>query len=215
MNRVAQLCLAVVSLLALSASSGASAQDVVRRDVDVRFVGGVARVSATAAPLIDSEIRRRLQSGLPQTLLTRVYAYRGASGTPIAIGIRSCRITWDLWDLEFRVQRESATGEANLRARSIQEVLRECVDLRALPVGGAAEWREQAGRQVWFAALIELNPISRETVRRVRRWLARPGGVGPSDGAFFGSFVSLFVNRRISQAERTIRFRSTNEIRCP
>lgn len=216
MSALLRVLYGALALVALWVHSPvASAQEVARRAMDVRFADGVPRVSGEASSLVDAEMRRRLQSGLPQTLLTRVYAYRGSSGTPLAMAVRSCRITWDLWDLQFRVQHESASGESSSRARTLQEVFDLCVDLNALPVGDRDDWQAHAGRRAWFAVLIELNPMSPETVRRVRRWLAQPGGVGPADGAFFGTFVSLFVNRQISQAERTIRFRSTTEVRCP
>ncbi len=55
----------------------------------------------------------------------------------------------------------------------------------------------------------DLNPISEDLLIEVRRWLVQPShgqrrlGAGDS---FFGSFVSIFVNPRIEDSERQVRF---------
>jgi len=43
----------------------------------------------------------------------------------------------------------------------------------------------------------------------VRRWLSQGTGGGlDRGGAFFGSFVSVFVNPKIAEADRVLRLRS-------
>jgi hypothetical protein len=86
--------------------------------------------------------------------------------------------------------------------------------MRGLPVGGERVWSAQRGARVYFAVLVEFNPLSPDTVRRIRRWLADSGGGPVHNDAFFGSFVSLFVNRRIGSAERAISFQS-QPVRVP
>jgi hypothetical protein len=98
---------------------------------------------------------------------------------------------------------------------SIDRVVDACVHLDEMPIGTASDWTRASGASVWFGVVVELNPLSPETVHRLRRWLARPDGAGVDGDAFFGSFVSLFVNRRIGDAERVLRFRSAEEVRCP
>jgi hypothetical protein len=57
--------------------------------------------------------------------------------------------------------------------------------------------------------VIELNPVSRETLAEVRRWLSQGTGGGlDRGGAFFGSFVSVFYNPKIADADRVLRIRS-------
>ena len=192
------------------------AQDAVpQRAITARFEDGRARVRADASDLADPALVRRLQSGLPQTLVTRVYAYRGAAATPLAVGVRSCRITYDPWGLSYRVQIQTAASDRSETMSSIDRVVDACLDLDGLEVGRPSDWEAARGADVWFAVLFELNPLSPDTVHRIRRWLSRPDGVGASGDAFFGSFVSLFVNRRIGDAERILRFRSADEVRCP
>jgi hypothetical protein len=57
--------------------------------------------------------------------------------------------------------------------------------------------------------LVEVNPVSRETLERIKRWVALPkgaGAVGPGD-SLFGSFVGLFVTH-VPAADRTLSFRT-------
>ena len=59
--------------------------------------------------------------------------------------------------------------------------------------------------------LVEVNPLSKATLERIRRWVALPRGAGdvsPGD-SLFGSFVGLFVTR-VPAADRTVTFRSQN-----
>ena len=52
---------------------------------------------------------------------------------------------------------------------------------------------------------IEVNPVSPELLAQVRRWLVRPALGGAS---FFGGFVSIFLNPKVAEADRTLSFRS-------
>lgn len=190
--------------------SRAHAQDesIAERTIGVHWRGGAPYVAFSAADLADRSVREKLESGLPQTLLMRVYAYRH-DGHPIALGARSCRVVYDLWEEVYRVQVEEAGVDRVESFDSIRAVLNRCLVADRFRVGTAADYAEHAGQSVYFATLIELNPLSPDTVHRLRRWLARPAGGRVGGGeAFFGSFVSLFVNRRIGSAERTLRFRS-------
>lgn len=204
-----------ITLAAALGPTTARAQDVPRRTITARFEGGVARVDVEASDLADDALRRRLSSGLTQRLVTRVYAFQGDAATPIAIGVRACRVGWDPWALAFTVDVQTESSDRSATMRSMDEVLDACLDLRGLRVGRPQDWAAARGARVWFAAIVELNPLSPETVHRIRRWLARPDGAAMSGDAFFGSFVSLFVNRRIGDAERTLRYRSRGEVRVP
>jgi hypothetical protein len=79
--------------------------------------------------------------------------------------------------------------------------------MRAFPVGTPADVEHK--KKIYVGSLIELNPLSNSTVARIRRWLARPRGeYNVESKSFFGSFVSLFVNDRIGNAERVLRVKS-------
>ncbi len=197
-------------LVALCAMAPCAAHaQVAERRIGVRFEAGTPRIDVSAADFAsDPETRRKLTSGLPQTLLFRTYAYAAGRDTPVAATARSCRVVYDLWEERFRVQVTSVTGDLTVTVGSLDEVVQRCLVAERLAVGSAAEWAGVQGRRAYFAVLVELNPLTPDTVQRIRRWIARPQRGQVDSDSFFGSFVSLFVNRSIGEAERTLRFRS-------
>jgi len=207
MLRILGLLLALGGAAAL-VPAVAGAQDVSSRRMGVRWNGSVPHLSFSARDLLDSDARRKLQSGLPQTLVMRTYAYPSGGRRPIAIAPRSCRVVYDLWEEVYRVQVQTASEDTAVTVDSLDDVAERCLVARRVAVGERSDYRTRHGDDVYFAVLVELNPLSADTVQRIRRWLARPAGGRLEGEAFFGSFVSLFVNRRIGEAERAIRFRS-------
>jgi hypothetical protein len=205
----AVLAFVVAPLLAPPGPRPAVAQDVPGRTLGVWWQEGAPRLYFSARDLVTAEVRRKLESGLPQTLVLRVYAYdEAAPAEPVAVAPLGCRVTRDFLDDTYRVQLQSDDGDRTESVPTLDAVLRRCLVVRGLQVGRAERWQALRGRRVTFAVLVELNPLSPDTVRRIRRWLATSGGGRVENDAFFGSFVSLFVNRRIGSAERTLTFRS-------
>ncbi|MBX7190801.1 MAG: hypothetical protein K1X94_02020 [Sandaracinaceae bacterium] len=202
------LALGAVILAWLAQGSSAHAQLAERR-VGARFVDGVPRLDVSVADFAsDPETRRKLTSGLPQTLQFRAYAYTTGRDEPVAVAARSCRVVYDLWEERFRVQLASESGDRTISLGTIDEVVSHCLVAERLPVGRASDWAAIRGRRAYFAVAVELNPLTPDTVQRIRRWLARPQRGAVDSDSFFGSFVSLFVNRGIGAAERSLRFRS-------
>ncbi len=173
------------------------------RRVGARFVEGVPRLDVSVADFAsDAETRRKLTSGLPQTLQFRAYAYTSGRDEPVAVAARSCRVAYDLWEERFRVQIASEAGDRTVSLGTLEEVVSHCLVAEHLPVGRASDWAPLHGRRAYFAVAVELNPLTPDTVQRIRRWLARPQRGAVDSDSFFGSFVSLFVNRGIGAAER-------------
>ena len=197
----------ILVLLALGVAAVALAQPVGVRRIGVNWVDGVPRISFSARDLVTQQVRDKLDSGPRQTLVMRVYGYSEPGGRQVAVSAVTCVVVHDVWERTYRVQRQTVGSDRTERVATFAGVLRRCLVLDRLPVGSAREWSGQRGRSVYFAALVEFNPVSREQVRRIRRWLAQPGSQ-TQDDAFFGSFVAVFINRGISQAERTLRLRS-------
>jgi hypothetical protein len=212
-SRAASALVALV--LAIATPAAAQDESIRARRIGVHWVSGAPVVDVSADDLADRSVREKLETGLPQTLVMRVYAYRDG-GQPITVAPRSCRVTYDLWEEVYRVQVQEPRVDRVESFRSLEAVLDRCLVARRVAVGADTDFRSLAGERIYFATLIELNPLSPDPVHRLRRWLARPAGggsVGGSD-AFFGSVVSLFVNRRIGSAERTLRFQS-QPVRVP
>ncbi len=177
------------------------------RAMSVSFAG-VPTLGFSARDFLDASVAKKLQSGLPQTLTTRVYAYPEHGREPLAVSAISCRVIYDLWEGAYRIERQSERGDRTLTAKSLDGVVQLCLDMPKLVLGKDASFDAQRGKHIYFGVLVELNPMSQDTVQRIRRWLARPGGNQLEGNAFFGSFVSIFVTRKMGGADKTLSFRS-------
>lgn len=168
---------------------------------------GVVKVSVGFRDVIDAEITKKLQSGLPTVVTMRGYVFKESGGDPIALTAKSCRIVYDLWDEVFRIQIAQPGGPPSAVAVNVEGVLRNCCETRKLPLVDRALL--SAGARYFVATLIEVNPVSQEMLERIKRWVTRPNGsnaIGPGD-SLFGSFVGLFV-ARIGDADRKLAFRT-------
>jgi hypothetical protein len=182
-------------------------------DVPVRAMTASFRelpsVSFSVRDLVDSEVVKKLQSGLPQTITTRIYTYSERSREPLTIAALSCRVVYDLWEGIYRIERQTESSDKTLTSRSLDGVVTQCLTFQSYPVGDAKLLERMRGSQVYFAVVSELNPLSPDAVQRIRRWLARPSGSELNGNAFFGSFVSIFVGRKLGEAEKILSFRSS------
>jgi hypothetical protein len=201
--------LLLCSLFASSWSASALAQTarLPVRAIGVNWHGGPT-LSFSARDFIDAEVTKKLQSGLPQTLITRLYAYSERERDPVAVAALSCRVVYDLWEGEYRIERQTEKSDRTLSAKNLDGVLAQCLVLQNVAIGDVAAFARQRGHPIYFAVAIELNPLSQDTVQRIRRWLARPAGSELNGNAFFGSFVSIFVGRKLGSAEKVLSFRS-------
>jgi hypothetical protein len=199
---------ALVLALGLLAAFVVRADSVPVRPIAINWAGQVPLLSFSANDFVSASVADKLDSGLPQRIVTRVYAYPEAGETPITASALSCRVVYDLWEGVYRVQLQTDTSDRSSTVPDLAGVVRTCLDVRALALGDADTFARYRGRRVYFAALIELNPLSPDTVQRIRRWLSKSGGGQLRGDAFFGSFVSIFVSRRMGSAERSLAFRS-------
>jgi hypothetical protein len=198
-----------LAILLLAGSIGTTHAQIPERRVGVHFAQGAPRIDVSIADFAsDPETRRKLMSGLPQTLQLSAFAYIEGREEPIAATARQCRIAYDLWEERFRVQVTTEASARTISVRSIDEVVAQCLVVDRLVVGAPNAWTGVRGRRAYFGVLVELNPLTADTVQRIRRWLARPQRGTVDSDSFFGSFVSLFVNPQIGAAERALRFRS-------
>jgi hypothetical protein len=200
----------VLALFALALPAHAQTSE---RRVGVVWHEGAPDVSFSAADFADAAMRRQLARGLQQTIVMRTYAY-GDRTTPIAVSVRSCQVVYDIWADRYSVDIRTESSDRSVTLDTVDDVVEACLVADHLVVGDAAAWRGRHGDRITFGVVLELNPITPDMVQRIRRWLARPEGGAAPDEAFFGSFVSLFVNRQISAAERTASF-SSPEYTCP
>jgi hypothetical protein len=195
-----------VLLIVLSGLCVQAAAQVPMRAMNVAW-NPLPNVSFSVRDFLDNAVSQKLQSGLPQTVITRLYAYPEHGKDPLAVSVLSCRVVYDLWENTYRIERQTEAQDKTWTVKNLDAVGRLCLEIERWPLGEAKNFAPVAGQRVYFAAIVELNPLSQDTVARIRRWLARPSGQLEGN-AFFGSFVSIFVSRKLGSAEKTLNVRS-------
>ena len=201
---------AAAALLLLTAVAGVARAD---EPLPVRRIGvGVDRgqlvVSVGLQDLFGEAERQRLKSGFSTRILVRAALEDAATGDAIALSVWRAEILYDIWDEKFSL-RTAANALAEQRgvAATPDEAIARTAVLVDFPV--AQVGRLPANGRYVVAVRGDLNPISEDLLLEVRRWLVQPSrgqrrlGAGDS---FFGSFVSIFVNPRIEDSERQVRF---------
>jgi len=179
----------------------------------VRMVGfanksGRLTVSVGLQDLFGEAERERLKSGFATRVLVRAALEEASTGEPVAVAVQRAEIVYDIWDEKFGVRTSDGVGvERRAVAPTADEAIWRAAVLFEAPIIDMARLRP--GVQYVLAVRGDLNPISEDLLIEVRRWLVQPArgqrrlGAGDS---FFGSFVSIFVNPRIEDSERQVRF---------
>lgn len=197
----------LVLLVLAAAPRAAQGQDVPERAVGLAQQSGRLVTSFDVGGVVNAAARRRLRSGIASQVVVRAYLYLDGGREAKGLGAQTCRVAYDLWEDVFRVVVTRPGSERRLALRTEREVVTACARVRDLAVAKIAELDPR--RAYRLAVLAELNPIDRRTLAAIRRWLAHPGGQSASErGGLFGSFASVFVNRRLATAEKSLRFRS-------
>ncbi len=176
----------------------------VERDADLT-------VSTKIGQLFDEPAFHALSSGFTSTVLIRMWVYPRDSSTVVQFTAIPRSVVYDIWDEIYTVQLESG---GKVRVKSPAEVLKLLTTIDDIPIAKLADLPTD---DVFVLAMrVDLNPVSKETLAEVRRWLSQGNGGGlDRGGAFFGSFVSVFVNPKIAEADRVLRLRSQPFYRPP
>ncbi|MBK9071643.1 MAG: DUF4390 domain-containing protein [Myxococcales bacterium] len=193
-------CLATVALVAaLLDVAGHASADVITRVSRMKFVETppTMRVNGDVTSIFDGRTYAELDSGLPTTVVIRYALYRDRDDKVVATGVLKRRIVYDLWDEVYVLQFDAAGGGFAVRVKSKAEALRRMVTLENLPVGPLAAIEYTDHHHVVF--VVELNPVSAEALAEVRRWLRQGASA---------SFLSVFINHDLADAERVLRVRT-------
>jgi hypothetical protein len=209
--RLGKIAAAVViasALVATGPRAAWAADPVPTRQVGVSVIQGRVTVSVGLQDLFGEAERQRLKSGFATRVLVRAALEETSTGDPVALAVQRAEIVYDIWDEKFNVRTSDGMGlERRAVAPTVDEAIWRATALADLPLIEAARLRP--GEQYTLAVRGDLNPISEDLLIEVRRWLVQPArgqrrlGAGDS---FFGSFVSIFVNPRIEDSERQVRF---------
>lgn len=169
--------------------------------------GTFLNASFSFRDVIDKPMAEKLASGLPNNIAMRAYVLREGEANPVALAVRTCKVTFDLWEEVYRLEISGPGGKKDTAALNLDGVLRQCAEARDLPV--AERSLLTAGKPHFLGVIVEVNPVSPQMLEQMRKWVSRPAGstgIGPTD-ALFGSFVGLFV-KQMGTADRTLRFRT-------
>lgn len=207
--RRAALALACALLVSILAASAARAEDrIVSKKMWFGERKGKLAVSTSFTELLDQEAYERLSSGFATTIVARIYVYRVGQGEPVSAVMASFRVVYDLWDEVYVVRIDGPQGRRTARVATRADALKELTELWQVPIANLSDIPR--GVNHFMAMVVELNPVSKELLAEMRRWLTKPAGSTSIDrsSSFFGSFVSVFVNPKLPEADRVLLFRS-------
>jgi hypothetical protein len=172
----------------------------------MRFVerGDDLYVSTSIGKLFDFDAFQGLKSGFASTVAIQIWVYPKDSREPIAITTLVRSAVYDIWDEVYTVK--ACKTCAAQKVKSPAEALKLLTSIDDFPVAKLADIPYE---DIYYLAVrADLNPVSKETLTEVRRWLSQSSGGIDRGGVFFGSFVSAFVNPKIAPADRVLRIRS-------
>lgn len=203
--RVVLLGLCATVLLAGTARAD---QTVIAKKMWFGERSGRLAVSTSYTELLDERAYERLGSGFATNIVARIYVYRKGRDLPVAYVMTSSRVVYDLWDEVYVVRTDGPTGRRTRRFKSRADALVALTEFVELPIANLGD--VPPGGMHYLAMVLELNPVSEELLAEMRRWLTRPAGSTSVDrgSSFFGSFVSVFVNPKMPEADRVLKFRS-------
>ena len=157
--------------------------------------------------IFDTKARKNLSSGLPTTVLMRLYLQKEGSKKPISMRLRTCKVLYDVWEEIYLVTVSTEGSKKTRKLGSKDDAVNLCGSVKKLPFP-AGDVKKGVYR---FNAVVDLNPLSKEVLEAMRNWLKRPlgdsGYLNPAD-SFFGSFIAIFVNEKIEPSEKTLKFQS-------
>ncbi|HVV49976.1 MAG TPA: hypothetical protein VHO06_09975 [Polyangia bacterium] len=205
-RRAAAMVLASV-LPALSGAARA-ADPLPQREVGFGVKADHLTVSVGLQDLFGEGERARLKSGFATRVLIRAALEEASSGEPVAVAVQHAEIVYDIWDEKFDLRTsDGVTPEKRSVVSTADQAIGRAAVLLEAPVIETARLRP--GGVYVLTVRGDLNPISEDLLVEVRRWLVQPARgqrrLGAGD-TFFGSFVSIFVNPRIEDSERQVRF---------
>jgi hypothetical protein len=207
-HRRAALAVVFASLFAGASRDARAADPPNRRQAGIEVKDGQLTLSVGLQDLFGPTERQHLSSGFATRVLIRAALEEESTGEPIALAVLRTEIVYDIWDERFDLRATRGLGaEQRLVAPTADEAIWRATVLVGFPLTEAKRLRPE-GRYV-VVVRGDLNPISEDLLVEVRRWLVQPArgerrlGAGDS---FFGSFVSIFVNPRIEDSERQVRF---------
>jgi hypothetical protein len=199
----------VVTVLAALAAVARADEDAPEQ-VRMNFVerGDDLTVSTKLTKLFDNSTYAALDTGFLSTVVIRFWVYPKDSNEPVSFLLVQRSVLYEVWDEDYVLRLDEPGGPKTIKVKYRAEALKLLTSIDDLPIAQLSQVPRD-GSMYMLAMEVELNPVSKETLAEVRRWLSQGTGGGlDRGGAFFGSFVSVFVNPKIAAADRVLRIRS-------
>jgi hypothetical protein len=201
--------IAAVLAIALAAHAEDGKPEIQR----MRFVESGDQLTMSTIPpggigkLFDAAAYEALNTGIPSTVVIRIQITPRDADTPVAQQLIQRSVVYDVWDEIYTLRLDQPGGRKTIKVKYRAEALKWLTAIEELPV---ARLDVLPLDQIFVLKMVvELNPVSKETLAEVRRWLSQGTGGGlERGGTFFGSFVSVFYNPKIADADRVLRIRS-------
>lgn len=200
-HRALPLLLVMAALLAGAVALAGPVQ----RRVGLSTSGTTIRASFSYRDVFTKQVRKKLGSGLPVRVVVQLALERKGKDRPYSYWARSVEVVYDLWEEDYVVTMEDDRGRRRTRVATLEEAVNVCGVLWRVRAASTEALKPGIYR---FRVLAEVNPVSKEMVENIRRWLSRPAGGQGSEARsnFFGSFVGIFVDRRIGEADKSVAF---------
>ena len=197
----------VVLALAIVAAPALADDDEGPELVRMRFVerGDDLTVTTKIQKLFDQGAYQALSSGFPSTIIIGTAVYPKNEREPIAGRAFVRTVVYDLWDEVYVIRLDEHAKPIKVKFQS--EALKILTSLDDLPIARNVDLHAE---DVFYMTMtVKLNPVDKKTLAEVQRWLSQGTGGGlDRGGAFFGSFVSVFVHPKIADADRVLLLRS-------
>jgi hypothetical protein len=202
-----------ITAVVLAIATAAHAEDDKPEIQRMRFVESGNDLTVSIVPpggigkLFDAATYESLSTGISSTVVIRIQVTPRESDTAVAEQLIRRSVVYDVWDEIYTVELDQPGGTRKVKVKYRAEALKWLTAIDDLPIARLAVLPLE---QVFVLKMVvELNPVSKETLAEVRRWLSQGNGGGlDRGGAFFGSFVSVFYNPKIADADRVLRIRS-------
>lgn len=206
MTRRGRAAVVVALLVVLAVAVHADERPILR---EMRFAerGTTLYVTTDVTGVFDKAAYDRLEDGLSSTVVIRLWVYPAGGKRPVAFQLLHREVVYDLWGEIYEVALTGPAGRRLYRVKYKAEALKLVTGLDQVAIADVADIPYDKNFEL--AIIAELNPVSAETMAEVRRWLSDGTGGGlDRGGSFFGSFVSVFVNLKVPDADRVLRLKS-------
>lgn len=212
------LIAALLVLLVLAPSLARAQQSTRTRDVgfswDAR--GRELRMELAFRDALTPELERKLQRGLPTTIVFSALIRSAATKAIVATTGQTCRVVWHVWDELYIVELTRPGERRVMQTLTTEGVLRRCLEIKSRYFDGRLLVGRRGpipfGQSLFADVLVQVNPVSPEVLAKVARWLSRSSGAPDPGDALFSTFTGLF-RKRVSDSDRELRF--TTRVRWP